>query len=75
MDKSLVRSTYEVTFSLLLGHKYENGIVRNKILYSLKMLLLNVLQCFFSMIPFSFWCTYRKRKCNLICRLDKTFVH
>ena len=46
MDKSLVRSTNEVTFSLLLEHQYENGIVRNKILYSINMLSLNVLQCF-----------------------------
>ena len=45
MDKSLVRSTNEVTFSLTLEHQYENGIVKNK-MYSIKMLSLIVLLCF-----------------------------
>ena len=46
MDKSLVRSTNEVTYSLLLEHQYENDIVKNKILYSIKMVSLIVLQYF-----------------------------
>ena len=33
MDKSLVRSTNEVTFSLLLGPQYENGIFRNYVFH------------------------------------------
>ena len=32
MDKSLVRSTNKVTFSFLVAHKYENGIVRKNTL-------------------------------------------
>ena len=32
MDKSFVRSTNEVTFSVLVAHQYENGIVKKKTL-------------------------------------------
>ena len=40
MDKSPVRSTNEVTFSLSLEHQYENGIVRSKILSSIKNVII-----------------------------------